>query len=318
VPPVLLIVRSVAVAAATVIGVIIGPAVLVGALAGTVAGAAFPLGAIAGLAAANGDGRGTALKLLPLMGLGGAAVAATAGSGAWIAVLALVGAVVGWLSTMGRFIAVTEVAIMVVSAGPQSGSRALLVYGAFSVLGYLYGVLAARVGGAPEFVGQMALPRIRPVRAALLGAAALGLAAFFALQVNWVKPFWIPAAFLALLEMWFTAADTDRRRLFVRLVATYIGVLLLVPLLRWVPPTAVSAAAVGILIVGIAVGRTTYWLSVALVTVAVVLFASGEANALVVGQQRFNAFVVGTLLLIVVLAGLRWVRRPSGAIAASS
>jgi hypothetical protein len=37
---------------------------------------------------------------------------------------------------------------------------------------------------------------------------------------------------------------------------------------------------------------------------------------LVVGHQRFSAFVVGTLLLVVVLAGLRWVRRPSGAIAA--
>jgi len=58
--------------------VIIGPAVLVGALAGPVAGAAFPLAAIAGLAAANGDGRGTAWQFLPLMGLGGAAVAATA------------------------------------------------------------------------------------------------------------------------------------------------------------------------------------------------------------------------------------------------
>lgn len=310
------IVRSLAVAAATVIGVIIGPALLIGALVGPVAGAAFPLGAIAGLAAANGDGRGNALKLLPLMGLGGAAVAATAGNWAWVAVLALVGAVVGWLSTMGRFIAVTEVAIMVVSAGPQSGSRALMVYGAFSVLGYLYGVLAARVGGAPEFVRRMPLPRIRPGRAALLGAAALALAAVLALQANWVKPFWIPAAFLALLQMWFTAADVDRRRVFVRLAATYFGVLLLVPFLRWVPPAAVGAAAVVILIVGIAVGGSTYWLSVALVTVAVVLFASGEANPFVVGQQRFSAFVVGTLLLVVVLAGLRWVRRPEGADAA--
>jgi uncharacterized membrane protein YccC len=134
--------------------------------------------------------------------------------------------------------------------------------------------------------------------------------------VNWVKPFWIPAAFLALLQMWFTAADNDRRRVLVRLAATYIGVLLLVPFLRWVPPTAVGAAAVAILIVGMAVGRSSYWLSVALVTVAVVLFASGGANPLVVGQQRFNAFVVGTLLLVVVLGGLRWVRRPAGAIAA--
>jgi hypothetical protein len=312
-PPVPPIVRSLAVAAATVTGVIIGPAVLVGSFVGPVAGAAFPLAAIAGLAAANGDGRGNAWQLLPLMGLGGAAVAATAGSWAWVAVLAIIGAVVGWLSTMGRFIAVSEVAIMVVSAGPQSGSRALLVYGAFSVLGYLYGVLAARVAGAPEFVGRMPPARIHPGRAALLGAAALALAAVLALQANWIRPFWIPAAFLALLQMWFTAADVDRPRVLVRLAATYIGVLLLVPLLRWVPSGAVGAAAVVILIVGIAVGRTTYWVSVALVTVAVVLFASGEANPLVVGQQRFNAFVVGTLLLVVVLAGLRWVRRPSGA-----
>lgn len=300
-----------AVAAATVIGVIIGPAVLVGSFVGPVAGAAFPLGAIAGLAASNGDGRGAAMRLLPLMSLGGAAVAATAGSWAWVAVLGGLGAVVGWLSTQGRFIAVTEVAIMAVSAGPQHGWYPVVVYAVFSAVGYLYGIVAARIGGAPTMVERTPIRNIDPARAALLGAAVLALAAVFALQVNWVKPFWIPAAFLALLEMWFVVPDSARGRVLVRLAATYAGVLLLVPFLNWVSSTAASVAVIAVLIAGMALGGTSYWLSVALITVAVVMFAAGEVSPLIVGQQRFNAFVVGAILLIVALAGLRWIRRPA-------
>lgn len=307
------LVRRLTVAAATVIGVIVGPAVLVGTFVGPVAAAAFPLAAIAGFAAANGDSQRGALRLLPLICLGGTAAAATAGSWAWVVVLALVGAAVGWLSSVGRFIAVTEVAIMAVSAGPQSGWSALSVYAAFSAVGYLYGVLAARLGGAAELTRPVPPTRVHGGRAALLGAAALAMAAAIALQVNWVKPFWIPAAFLALLEMWFVAADRQPGRVVVRLASTYLGVLLVVPFLRWVPPTAVGAAAVAVLIVGMALGARTYWLSVALVTVAVVLFASGGASSVVVGQQRLNAFLVGSLLLAVVLAALHWARQPESA-----
>jgi hypothetical protein len=306
--------RRVGVAAVVVIGVLLLPTLLVGLVAGPVAAAAFPFGAVGGVLVATGEGRAVAAALVPLVVAGGALTAATAGGWAWVVVLGVLGAAVGWMSTAGRAVAITEVAIVIAAASPLTGWRDLLVYAGFSGLGYLFGVLATRLVGAPERVPRARLTHIDPVRAAIVGAAALAGAGAIALNIGWAKPFWLPVSFLILLQFRLTSGDDDGWRMIaLRVLGTYLGVVLLVPAVAWLPPAPQSVAVLVLLIGGLAITETAYWLSVALVTAAVVLAADGAGvDLLQIGEQRFGAVAIGVGLLMIVIAGLRWVRVTPG------
>lgn len=104
-----------------------------------------------GVFAAVGDSRRYALCLLPVLVVGATLATLTGGSWWWAVLLGGIGALIGWLSSMNRAVPIIEVAIVVATADPLSTLQDLVLYAAFVTLGHLFGVLVARLGGAPEY-----------------------------------------------------------------------------------------------------------------------------------------------------------------------
>lgn len=289
--------------------VMIVPLVAIAAVVGLTPAMAFPFGLMAGLFAATGDGRWIAWRLLPVLVVGAVAAAATTGTWWWVLVLALTGAVVGYLCTQGWAVAIIEVAICTTTADPIDGARDMILYAVFCIVGYAVGIFLAKLAGVPEDRRETPVNLLRPVRAAIVGAVALAAAGALAVPTNWSKMFWFPMSFLILLEYVVGRDQGGWRMVGYRFIGTLLGVIVLVPIIGRLPGVAQFVAIVASLALGMAVSNDRYWLGAAFITVGVVLFSGVGQDPLDVAQQRWTAIVVaGVILLVTVVVLHTWVK----------
>jgi hypothetical protein len=304
-------------AAFAVIGVVmIAPMLLIGSLVGVIAAMAFPFGTMAGLFASTGDGRGVALRLMPLLVIGGSITAITAGTWWWVPALALSGVAVGALATRGWAVAAIEVAICVTTADHVSNWGDLWGYALFVAAGYGFGILVARLAGAPEHLDRPPLRHISAPRAAALGGAALAVTGALGLAFGWNKAFWLPMSFLILLEFYVTDdADDDAdgvRMIVYRFAGTIGGMVLLVPLVVRIGGVAQFLVIIALLAAAVVIPDRHYWVSAALITTSVVIFSSIGADPLEIGRERVWATVTAGLVLAVTVAAFSWIRTGPG------
>jgi len=288
------------------------PAILVGFWMGPVAAMAVPFGLMGGVfASTGGDGRNVAMKLFPLIVVGGAISAATAGTYWWVLLLLVLGGLIGRLSAAGRAVAVIEVCIVVVTADRVESWEDLIKFTVFFALGYLAGVFLGRLAGAPDFTEAQPFTHINPIGATLLGAASLAIAGAIALAVGWEdgKGYWLPMVFLIMLEFYLVNDEgTDRRMVVYRLLGTILGIAVLLPLVPELPVLGQVAAFAGLAAAGIATSDARYWLSAAFVTAAVVLVTSIGSDPTTAANERLWATLVAFVLVGAVAFAMQFIR----------
>ena len=289
--------------------VMIVPLVVIAAAVGLTPAMAYPFGVMAGMFAATGDGRRIAWRLLPVLVAGAVAAAATTGTWWWVLVLAVTGAVVGYLCTQGWAVAIIEVAICTTTADPVHGGKEMVLYAVFCVIGYALGIFLARLAGVPEDRRETPINLLRPERAAVVGAVALAATGALAVPTNWSKMFWFPMTFLILLEYVVGRDQGGWRMVGYRFAGTLLGVIVLVPVIGQLPGVAQFVAIVASLALGMAISNDRYWLGAAFITVGVVLFSGVGQDPLQVAHQRWTAIVVAGVVLLVTVAALNaWVK----------
>ncbi len=304
--------RKFVIAAGIVILVGIVPVALIALWLGPVAALAFPFGLMGGVFASRGENQTTAWALFPLLAIGGALSAYTAGTWSWVVVLAVLGAIIGFLSSAGRAVAVIEVCIIVVSGDSYREPRDLLLYTAFLAIGYLAGMLIGRLTGAAKLTERKPFTYVSGPRAMILCAGIMGLAGVIGVvltsQFGWTKAYWLPMVFLILLEFYITDPQGGARMIIGRVVGTVLGIALLIPVLSQLPLVGQVVAFVALIAAGIATSDARYWLSTAYIAAAVVLITSIGADPKVVGNQRFWSTFIAFVLVGLIAWGMRWVR----------
>jgi len=300
------------IAAGVVILVGIVPVALIALWLGPVAALAFPFGLMGGVFASKGENQTTAWALFPLLLIGGALAAYTAGTWWWVLVLAALGAIIGFLSSAGRAVAVIEVCIIVVSGDSYREPRDLMLYTAFLALGYFAGMSIGRLTGAAKFTERQPFTYVSGPRATILCAAIMGLAGVIGVllttYLGWTKAYWLPMVFLILLEFFVTDPNGGAKMIIGRVTGTVVGIALLIPVLSQLPLVGQVIAFVALIAAGIATSDARYWLSTAYIAAAVVLVSSIGADPKVVGGQRFWSTFIAFLLVGLIAWGMRWVR----------
>ena len=295
-------------ASGLVLVVMLAPALIVGSLLGGVAGMAIPFGMMGGIFASTGDGRLAARALFPIVVVGGALAAFTLGSWWWVALLVVLGALIGYLTALGRAIAIIEVCIVVTSSDKVNTVRDLILYTVFLAAGYVAGVFVGKAMGAPVIIRRPVLAHIDPMRASILGALSLGTAGAIAIATGWQKGYWLPMIFLILLEF-LVVEEQGGRMVWFRIIGTLLGIGIIVPLLSQLAVPLQLVAFLLLVGAGLVLVSSRYWLASAFLTAAVVIVSSLGRDVTAIGQERLWATVWAALLVGGVAAAMSWVRR---------
>ncbi|MCB2175201.1 MAG: FUSC family protein [Actinomycetales bacterium] len=297
------VVRRMAKALAVLAVVVVLPAVVAGAVFGAGAEQGLVLGLLGGLLATTAAGPRAASAVAPVLVLGGVGVSAAAGTWAWVAVLGVLGVVVGALAARAAGSPLLEVGV-VLCVVPAAESPVRLAVGL--ALGYALGVVAGAATGA----GAQRL-RMRDADARLvvalgaLGGLAVGGGAAIGFAAGWDHAGWLPLTVLLIGQARLADLDRGRARIRARLLGTLVGLVVLVPVVVLVLPQAWHVAAT-IVLLGMALSevRTHYWLSLAAGTAAVVLVGSGPVEE--TSGERLAAVVIAALVVGVASALIGW------------
>lgn len=231
--------------------------------------------------------------LVPLLAVGTAAGALTAGTPTWPWFVTLIGVTVGLATRIGW--AATAVIAGFVSVGvPATDGGVPWVRLAVVAVAGLYAVAVARALGLPAAIPGRRLPWVQVLPTALVCALATGVAAVLAQASGNPRASWAPATLLLLV---LPSADLSLpRRAANRVAGTLLGAAAAVVL------SAVAAGnpvllAVPALFLCLVFTRPV-WVSVTLSTVAVVLLldaGGGHAAA----ETRLAAVVTAAVLAVV-------------------
>ena len=288
------------------------PTLIVARFSGPVAAAAFPLGFLGAILAAKGGSRQVAFALAPVAIIGGTLSAYTGGSWWWVAVLAVLGVLIGLLTTAGRGAEIMKVSLVVVAAGVHHEASDLATFAGFLAAGYLLGLALVRLTTKKTDDQRPSLTHIDATRAAVLAGLSLALAGAIAVwltqQFGWSKALWIPLLFLVFLEFYATDSTSSTAIIASRAVGTAIGIAILSPLLSLFPSTVRGLLFVLLVSAGLAFSQSVVWLSTSLITAGVVLASNGHADPGVIEGQRLWATILAMLLIGFTAWATRWIR----------
>jgi hypothetical protein len=288
------------------------PTVLVAWWFGPVAAAAFPLGFVGALLAAKDGDLSVVFRLGPVLVVGGTLSAYTGGSWWWVAVLAVMGALIGWLASFGRVAEIVKISLVVVAAGVHREAVDLPVFAAFMTIGFLLGLLLLRVTGPGSPPQRHVFEHVRVTNVVLVGVLSLGTAGVLAIWLtqsfDWTKALWIPLFFLVFLE--FSIVDPSGSRAFVgsRMVGTVVGIAILLPLVRVLPTSLRGVVFLILLSAGLTLAEEVVWLSTGLITAAVLLVGGGGVDPNALEGQRIWATAIAMLLIGATGYATRWIR----------
>jgi hypothetical protein len=311
VPPVPLT-KKIVVSAGVVIILGILPVLLLTWWVGPVAAASFPLGLLGAILAAKDGSREAAISLAPVAVVAGTLSALTAGSWWWVLLLAGMGLLIGAVSKEGQGSAIVKISLVVVAAGVHRDATELLLFACFLAVGYALGLLIARTAGLGSDSVRRSFEHVSSLRAALLGAVALGLAAGMAVWLAnsfaWSKALWIPLLFLVFLEFYIADAAGSAALIGARVVGGIIGIAVILPLLNLSPRILQGIIFTVLISVALAISDSIVWLSTALITASVVLVSSVDVAPGVIEGQRLIAIVVAMLLVGFTAWATRWIQ----------
>jgi Fusaric acid resistance protein-like len=282
-----------------VVVVVVLPAVVIGVLVGEQGAAAMISGLLFGVLGSKLGGYRRMMYLAPGVGVAAGLGAFTAYDWGWVALLTVVGVVVGAGIGFGWLPPLLMLAYAGAFAGTVSSARDAIVYGVIVGIAALYGVVLARRFGVPGVVDGQRVPIKTAVVVAIVFGVALGASAAIGVALSWAEPYWVPEPIL-ILVLYILMGKRERIR--EKAIGTAVGVVAALPVAIIAPP----AGAIGLLaLVAFVLALTqlkTYWLYYGLFTFSLVLALSAPGHVGTEAAHRGSEILVGIGILVVGLA----------------
>ena len=280
--------------------VVVLPVGLMEALAGKLGAAAMIVGLLLGVLGSKIGGTRRMLYLTPAVAVSAAIGAITAYDWSWVALLAVVGVIIGAGIRFGWLPPLLMLGFAATFATATSSGKTAVEYGVIVGIGTLYGIVLARRFKAPEIVEGQRVPVGTAILVAIAFGIALGAAAAIGVALGWTEPFWVPEPVL-LLTLYVLIGKQERIR--EKTIGTTLGVIAVVPVAIVAPPALATLVIAGAaLLLSFAVYSKRYWLYYALFTFALVLALAPPGHAGSEAAHRGSEILIGTGILVVGLA----------------
>ena len=280
--------------------VVVLPVGLMEALAGRLGAAAMIVGLLLGVLGSKIGGARRMLYLAPAVAVSAGLGAITAYDWSWVALLAVVGVIVGAGIRFGWLPSLLMVGFAATFATATSSGKTAVEYGVIVGIGTLYGIVLASRFKAPEIVEGQRVPVGTAILVAIAFGIALGAAAAIGVALGWTEPFWVPEPVL-LLTLYVLIGKRERIR--EKTIGTTLGVIAVLPVAIVAPPAlATSVIAGAALLLSFSVYSKRYWLYYALFTFALVLALAPPGHAGSEAAHRGSEILIGTGILVVGLA----------------
>jgi hypothetical protein len=280
--------------------VVVLPVGLMEALAGKLAASAMILGLLLGVLGSKLGGTRRMLYLTAAIAVAAGLGAITAYHWSWVALLAVVGVIIGAGIRFGWLAPLLTVGFAATFATATSSGKIAVEYGVIVGIGTLYGVVVARRFKAPEIVEGQRVPAQAAILVAIVFGVALGAAAAIGVALGWTEPYWVPEPVLLLT---LTVLMGKQERIREKSIGTAVGVVIVIPVALAAPPAlATSIIAGAAFLLSFAAYSKKYWLYYALFTFALVLALAPPGHAGAEAAHRGSEILVGTAILVVGLA----------------
>ena len=280
--------------------VVVLPVGLMEALAGKLGAAAMIVGLLLGVLGSKIGGTRRMLYLAPAVAVSAGLGAITAYDWSWVALLAVVGVIVGAGIRFGWLPSLLMVGFAATFATATSSGKTAVEYGVIVGIGTLYGIVLARRFKAPEIVEGQRVPVGTAILVAIVFGIGLGATAAIGVALGWTEPYWVPEPVL-LLTLYVLIGKRERIR--EKTIGTTLGVIAVLPVAIVAPPAlATSVIAGAALLLSFSVYSKRYWLYYALFTFALVLALAPPGHAGSEAAHRGSEILIGTGILVVGLA----------------
>jgi Fusaric acid resistance protein-like len=287
--------RVVQILGALLVAVVL-PVVLMHALAGKLGAAAMILGVLLGVLGGKIGGTRRMLYLAVAAGLG----AITAYDWSWVALLAVVGVIIGAGIRFGWLGSLLMIGFAATFATATSSAKDAVWYGVIVGIGTLYGVVLARRFKAPEIVEGQRVPVRTAILVAIVFGVGMGATAAIGVALGWTEPDWVPEPIL-LLTLYILMGKRERIR--EKAIGTAVGVIAVVPVAIVAPSAVATSVIAGVaFLLSFAVFSKLYWLYYALFTFALVLVLAPPGHAGSEAGHRGSEILIGIGILVVGLA----------------
>lgn len=283
-----------------VLVVVVLPVGLMDALAGKLGASAMIVGLLLGVLGAKIGGTRRMLYLAPAVAVAAGLGAITAYEWSWVALLAVVGAIIGAGIRFGWLPPLLMVGFAATFATATSSDRNALVYGVIVGIGTLYGIVLARRFRAPEIVEGQRVGVQAAILVAFVFGIAMGASAAIGVALGWTEPYWVPEPVL-LLMLYIVMGKRERVR--EKAIGTAVGVIAVTPVAILAPPALATSVIAGVaFLLSFAAYSKSYWLYYALFTFALVLALAPPGHAGSEAAHRGSEILIGIGILVVGLA----------------
>jgi hypothetical protein len=238
--------------------------------------------------------------LAPAVTLSAGLGAITAYDWSWVALLAVIGVIIGAGIRFGWLPPLLMVGFAATFATETSSGKTAVEYGVIVGIGALYGIVLARRFKAPEVVEGDRVPVQTAILVAIVFGVALAASAAIGVAVGWTEPYWVPEPVL-LLTLYVLAGKRERIR--EKAIGTTVGAIAVVPVAIAAPPALATSVIAGVaVLLSFTVYAKRYWLYYALFTFALVLALAPPGHAGAEAAHRGSEILIGTGILVVGLA----------------
>ena len=283
-----------------VLVVVVLPVVLMHALAGKLGASAMILGLLLGVLGAKIGGTRRMLYLAPAVAVAAGLGAITAYDWSWVALLAVVGVIIGAGIRFGWLAPLLMVGFAATFATATSSGKNAVWYGVIVGIGTLYGVVLARRFKAPEIVEGQRVPVQTAILVAIVFGIALGGTAAIGVALGWTEPYWVAEPIL-ILTLYIVMGKRERIR--EKAIGTAVGVIAVTPVAIAAPSAVATSIIAGVaFLLSFAAYSKKYWLFYALFTFALVLALAPPGHAGSEAAHRGSEILIGIGILVVGLA----------------
>jgi hypothetical protein len=240
------------------------------------------------------------LYLAPAVAVAAGLGAITAYDWSWVALLAVIGVIIGAGIRFGWLAPLLMVGFAATFATATSSGKNAVEYGVIVGIATLYGIVLARRFKAPEIVEGQRVPLQAAILVAVVFGVAMGASAAIGVALGWTEPYWVPEPVL-LLTLYVLMGKRERIRQ--KAIGTAVGVIAVTPVAIAAPPAlATSIIAGAAFLLSFAVYSKAYWLYYALYTFALVLVIVPPSHAGSEAAHRGSEILSGIGILVVGLA----------------
>jgi hypothetical protein len=291
--------RVVQILGAVLVAVVL-PVWVMHALAGKLGSSAMILGLLLGVLGGKIGGTRRMLYLAPAVAVAAGLGAITAYDWSWVALLAVVGVIIGGGIRFGWLPPLLMVGFAATFATATSSGRNALVYGVIVGLGTLYGVVLARRFKAPAVVEGQRVGTQTAILVAIVFGLGMGASAAIGVALGWTEPYWVPEPIL-ILTLYIVMGKRERVR--EKAIGTAVGVIAVTPVAIIAPSAVATSVIAGVaFLLSFAAYSKAYWLYYALFTFALVLVLAPPGHAGSEAAHRGSEILVGIGILVVGLA----------------